>query len=262
MMRFGTGFSIDSIFFTHMHADHILGLPGLLRTMALQGREEPIELFGPVGSERTIREAVHLGAERVPFQVTITELEPNVPVDRGEYAMVPFRATHTDHALGYALVEGERLGRFDVERARELGVPNGPLFGRLHRGESVEVDGHTITPTDLVGAARPGRKLVFTGDTAPATQTIEAAQGADLLIHEATFAEEERERAGETNHSTAGQAAEIAKAAGVTRLVLTHISARYSDDPSPLLNEARSVFKNTDIANDGLSIEIDFPADG
>jgi len=230
--------------------------------MALQGREEPISLFGPAGSTRIIREAVHLGVERVPFEVAITEVEPEVPLDRGDYEIVPFRVTHVPHALGFALIEKERLGRFDVNLARELGVPDGPLFGRLHRGETVEFDGKSVSPSDLVGEARPGRKIVFTGDTAPADHTVEVSQGADLLIHEATFADEEADRARETNHSTATQAAEIAQRAGAARLLLTHISARYSDDPGTLRAEARKIFPKTEVASDGMCIEVDFPDEG
>jgi ribonuclease Z len=244
-----------------MHADHLLGLPGLLRTMALQGREAPMSLFGPPGSERTIWDAVRLGVERVAFEVTVNELLPDEGLDRGDYEILPFSVAHGRTAVGYAIREKERLGRFDVDRARALGLPEGPLFGRLHRGESVEVDGRTILPEELVGPPRPGRLVVFSGDTAPTPRTIEVAAGADLLIHEATFADDEEERARETAHSTARQAAEVAKAAGVARLLLTHISARYSDDPSPLRDEAREVFAPTEVARDGLAIEIALPGD-
>lgn len=259
MMRYGTGFSLHDIFFTHMHADHILGLPGLLRTMGLQGREEPMRLYCARGERSIVDEAVHLGVERVPFPVEIQELEPGQTVERDGYDIVPFATRHGRHSLGYALVEHDRLGRFDADRARELGVPEGPLFGRLHKGEAVEVDGRTIDPTEVVGAARPGRRVVYTGDTRPQDGTILHAHGADLLIHEATFAEEEVERARETEHSTAREAAEVAREAGALRLVLTHISPRYGVDPSTLEEEARAVFPGALVARDGMEVEVPYP---
>jgi ribonuclease Z len=163
-------------------------------------------------------------------------------------------------ALGFALIEAVRLGRFNPDRARELGVPEGPLWGRLHRGMRVTLDdGREIDPSDLVGPTRPGRKLAITGDTRPAESTVEASVGADLLVHEATFADEEAVRASETGHSTAREAATIAARAGVRRLLLTHVSARYSRDVSDLEREARAVFPATQIARDGLEVTVAFP---
>ena len=261
MMRYGTGFSVQDIFFTHMHADHLLGLPGLLRTMGLQGREEPMRLYAARGSGQLVNEAVHLGVERVPFPVVIRELEPDEIVERDGYDVVPFRTRHGRHSLGYALVEHERLGRFDPERARALGIPEGPLWGRIHRGEAVEVDGKTIEASEVVGQARRGRRVVYTGDTRPAPSTVKMARDADLLIHEATFAEEDAARARETDHSTAREAGEVAREAAVRRLVLTHISPRYALDPSVLAREAGERFPSTEVAYDGLEIEVPF-ADG
>jgi ribonuclease Z len=258
MMRFGTGFGVSDIFFTHMHADHLLGLPGLLRTMGLQGREEPMRLYCARGEARVVDQAVHLGVERVPFQVTIRELEPGEKVERDGYDVVAFRTRHGRHSVGYALVEHPRLGRFDPDRARELGVPEGPLFGKLHRGEAVEVDGRTVSPELVVGAPRPGRRVVYTGDTRPVKATIQHAAGADLLIHEATFAHDEAPRARETRHSTAREAAKVAREAGVQRLVLTHLSPRYGLEPEVLEREARAIFPATQIARDGLEIEIPY----
>jgi ribonuclease Z len=259
MMRYGTGFSVHDIFFTHMHADHLLGLPGLLRTMGLQGREEPMRLFCAAGEARLVREVVHLGVERIPFEVTIRELEPGEPIHRGGYDIVAFGTRHGRRSLGYALVEHERLGRFDPDRARELGVPEGPLYGRLHRGETIEVEGRVISPENVVGPPRPGRRVVYTGDTRPIRTTVEYAHAADLLIHEATFAEEEADRARETDHSTAGEAARIARDAGVRRLVLTHLSPRYGLDPGILEKEARAIFPATTIARDGLTVDVPYP---
>jgi ribonuclease Z len=260
MMRFGTGFSISAIFVTHLHADHFLGIIGLLRTMGLQGREESLRFFGPRGAEEVLRSATHLGVDRIQFPVSIRELMPGDAVPHGEYEIQAFSVQHGTPALGYALREHPRLGRFDVDRARALGVPEGPLFGQLHRGEAVSVGGRTIEPSEVVGDPRPGRLVVYTGDTRPVPSTMEAARGADLLIHEATFTEDEAQRAFETFHSTARGAALLAKEARVGRLVLTHVSARYADNPSPLLEEAVEIFQETAVAHDGLTIELGYRA--
>lgn len=261
MMRYATGFGVGQIFFTHMHADHFLGVTGLVRTLALQGRVEPIDLYGPRGAARILEEAVHLGVERVQFSIRIHELEPDDRVHREEYDIVAFKAWHGTAALGYALEEHPRLGRFDVARARELGVPEGPLFGRLHRGETITVDGRTIRPEEVVGPARAGRVVVYTGDTRPSDHTVDVARCANVLIHDCTFGEEEKERAHETYHATARDAARVAVRAGAKRLVLTHLSARYADNPSVLEREARDVFPDAVVAYDGLTIEVPY-ADG
>lgn len=168
---------------------------------------------------------------------------------------------HGVSALGYALREHPRAGRFDVEAARSLGVPEGPLFGRLHRGEAVEVGGRRIEPGDVVGPPRPGRLVVFSGDTRPSEEIVERACGADLLIHDCTFGDEGADRARETLHSTAREAAQVARRAGAKRLYLTHLSARYSANPVSLEQEAREVFPDAQVAFDGLTVEIDYPAD-
>jgi ribonuclease Z len=258
MMRFGTGFGVQAVFLTHFHADHFLGIIGLVRTMGLQGREEPLRLFGPPGGEEILRAAVHLGVDRTPFPVSIHELGAGDAVPFGEYEIQAFEVQHGTPALGFALREHPRLGRFDVERARALGIPEGPLFGRLHRGEAVKVGDRVVQPSEVVGEPRPGRLVVYTGDTRPAAGTLEVARGADLLIHEATFTEDEERRAYETFHSTARGAALLAKEAGVDRLILTHVSARYADNPAPLLGEAQPVFSATAVAHDGLGVELGY----
>jgi ribonuclease Z len=258
MMRFATGFAVHDIFFTHLHADHFLGVIGLLRTMGLQGREEPIRLWCPEGGAGILHDAVNLGMDRVPFEVDIVELQPGERVERGEYDIVAYRSTHGPRSLGFALIEHRRLGRFNPERAREMGVPEGPLFGKLHRGEDVEVDGRIITAAELVGPPRPGRRVVYSGDTRPCHETREMAKDADLLIHDATFTHDELDRAKETQHATAREAAELARAARSHRLALTHISARYADDARPLEREARAVFRQCVVAYDGLVIEIPY----
>jgi len=261
MMRYGVAFSLRDIFFSHMHVDHILGAVGLMRTMALQGRDESLRVWGPIGSTKVLRRAEALGADRVGFPVEYRELSPGESVRRDGYAILAFAADHArTQALGFALVEDLRLGRFNPDRAREMGVPEGPMWGRLHRGLRITLDdGREIDPAQLVGPTRPGRRLVITGDTRPCDATAEASVGADLLVHEATFAEEEAARAAETGHSTAREAAQLAVRAGVKRLVLTHVSARYSRDVSDLEREARAVFSATQVARDGLEVEIPFP---
>ena len=258
MMRFGTGFSFRDIFFTHLHADHFLGVIGLLRTLGLQAREEPVDLWTPRGTEQILRDAVGLGVERVPYEVRINPLDAGEAVSRGAYEIVPFKVSHGGRAYGYAVVEHERLGRFNPDKAREMGIPEGPLWGKLHHGEAVEVDGRIIRAEELVGAPRPGRKVVYSGDTRPCRATREIAAGADLLIHEATFGDDEADRAGATGHSTAREAATVAKEAGALRLALTHFSPRYADDPRLLEKEARAVFPETVAAHDGMVIEVPY----
>lgn len=257
MMRHNAGFALDAVFITHYHADHTLGIAGLLRTFGLQGRTAPLVLYGPRGANRHLGALVDLGMERMKFPVEILEVAPGDVLPRGEYDIVVGESLHKGACVAYALAERDRLGRFDPEIARRLGVPEGPLWGRLHRGETVEGEGgQQVTSADLVGPARPGRRVVYTGDTAPCSAIIELARGADLLIHEATFGADERQRARETLHSTAHDAAATARDAGVGRLVLTHISARYNRDAPELLAEASAVFPDTTVGRDGMVIEV------
>ncbi len=259
MMRYGVGFSFTEVFFTHYHADHMLGITGLLRTMGLQDRTAPVRLYGPRGAARILNLAVNLGIERNKFPVEIVEVRPGDRLSRGDYDIVVFETEHRADTVGYALAEHVRLGRFNPDLAREMGIAEGPLWGRLHKGEAVTLDdGRTVSPSDLVGPPRQGRTLVYSGDTRPSLAVMEAARGADLLVHEATFGGEEAERARETGHSTAAEAARVAADAGVRRLVLTHISPRYTRDAPELLAEARAVFPETIIARDGLTIDIPF----
>jgi len=260
MMRYGVGFSFKEIFVTHYHSDHFLGVIGLFRTMGLMDRKEGVTLYGPRGAQRILGGALNVGIERTKFPVEIVELKPGDRLDRGEYELVVFETEHRAETIGYALLERDRLGRFDPDKARELGIPEGPLWGQIHKGKSVQLpDGRSITPELLVGPARPGRVVVYSGDTRPHPPVIAAARGADLLIHEATFGEDEGPRAMETGHSTAREAAEVARAAGVRRLVLTHISPRYTRDAPELLAEAQAVFPETVVARDGLTLEVPFP---
>ncbi len=264
MMRYGISFVLEDIFFTHLHADHLIGVIGLMRTMALQGRTEPLRLWGPRGSGRLLKRASEFGVERVGFRLDVTEVEPGERIDRSGYVIEPFAADHgAGPSLGFALVEEERRGRFNPDVARELGIPEGPLWGRLHRGESISLpDGRVIDPVVLVGPRRSGRKVVISGDTRPAPSVIEAARNADVLVHEATFADEEVDRAQETGHSTAREAAMVARQAGVRQLVLTHFSARYSRDAGELLQQAREEFEAVVLARDGLEIDVPYLDDG
>jgi ribonuclease Z len=256
-MRFGVGFTVREIFITHLHADHYLGLAGLLRTLSLQGREQEIIIWGPAGGTETLESAVFVGGDRFTFPLQVRELPVESAIRYEGYEIRAFSTEHTAGSFGLALSEDIRPGRFDVARARELGIPEGPLFGRIHRGETVRAaDGKMIGPEDLVGPERPGRKLVYTSDTAPCRNVIEAARAADLLIHECTFLEEESARAAETRHSTAGQAGEVALQAGARQLVITHFSARHSEQPHRLEKEARARFSEVVAAEDGMSLEI------
>ncbi len=256
MMRYGVSFGLDDIFFTHTHGDHILGLTGLLRTMALQGRTEALRLWSPRGSGNTLRQCITLGGDRLTYPVTVTEIEAGSALQRKDYQILTFPVDHgPTRALGYAIAEHDRLGRFNPDLARSMGVPEGPLWGRLHKGETVTLpDGREVSPQMLVGDARRGRKIVISGDTRPCESVIAASWDADVLVHEATFANEEMERALETGHSTAAEAAAVAKGANVRRLILTHISARYSRETHLLEAEARAVFENTHVARDGMEV--------
>jgi ribonuclease Z len=269
MMRYGVSFAFRDIFFTHWHSDHLLGVTGLLRTLGLlnvlggEERRDTLTLHGPKGAERILTHALSVGIERVKFPLEIVELKVGDVIKRKEYDIATFATEHRADTIGYTLVEHQRLGRFHPERARELGVPEGPLWGKLHKGETVTTPaGRQVSPADLVGPPRPGRTVVISGDTRPCDTTRAAAAGADLLVHEATFSHEDHERARETGHSTAREAAELARAAGVKQLLLTHISPRYTRDAPELLAEARMVFPETTIARDGMVVEVGFSGEG
>jgi ribonuclease Z len=246
---------LTDIFLTHFHADHWLGLPGLLKTFDLRGRERPLRVFGPRGLRELLTVMLRT-AGRVRFELELVELQTGDVLQRDGYKIAPFPVAHRGPAYGYALYEDERPGEFDPEAAVRLGLRAGPDFGRLQRGETVA----EVSPEQVLGPARAGRKLVLSGDTVPCETLQVAAHHADLLIHEATFAEEEGERAAETGHSTASQAAQIAREADVGLLALTHISTRYS--AGLLREEARAVFARTVLPRDFDTIEIPFPERG
>nr|WP_254268127.1 ribonuclease Z [Halorussus aquaticus] len=262
MMRFGTGFTISDIFVTHLHGDHVLGLPGLIQTLDFNDRDEALSIYAPAGTEEDIDALVHAADNRPSFPVHVYGVGPDeAAIRRDDYEVRTYRTDHDTNSLGYALVEDDRKGRFDREKAEELGVPVGPKFSQLHEGNPVELeDGTVVEPEQVVGDARPGRTVVYTGDTRPISAVAEIAADADLLIHDATFADDRADRAASTGHSTARQAAEIARRADAERLALTHISSRYAGDVSDHLAEAREAFDGEAfVPDDGEIREIPYP---
>ena len=247
---------IDDVFLTHLHVDHWLGLPGMVKSFELRDRDRPLHVYGPPGT-RAAMDGMRFVLGRVRFGLRVTELERFEEVERDGYtvAAVPVRHRAT-HAYGYALVEPDRPGRFDAELAAAKGVTPGPDFGRLQRGETV----NGVAPEEVVGPARRGRRVVLSGDTAPCDGIRAAAHAADLLVHEATFTDDELDRARETMHSTARQAAEIAAEAEVRMLALTHLSTRYGGPE--IEDEARAVFPNTVVPRDFDAIEVPFAEKG
>jgi len=262
LMRFGTGFSISHLFVTHLHGDHVLGIPGLLQTMDFNDREKPLAIHTPHGTRRKLKGLVNAVGNRPSFPVRISEVgDGDVAYRAEEYEVRAFETDHNTNSVGYALLEDERKGRFDRERAEELGVPVGPKFSQLHEGNSVELeDGTVVHPEQVVGEPRPGRSIVYTGDTRPTVTTIEAADEPDLLIHDATFADDRADRAAKTAHSTARGAAEIAARAGAKRLALMHISSRYAGYTDDHIQQARETFDGeVFVPDDGDELEIPYP---
>lgn len=246
---------MQAVFLTHHHADHWLGFPGMLKSFELRDRDAPLTVYGPPGTGDLMR-AMRLVYGRLRYPFEVVELEAGDAVQRDGYEIAPFNVRHRGHAFGYAIVEDARPGRFDAELATQLGVAFGPDFGRLQRGEVV--DG--VHPEQVVGPERPGRKIVISGDTAPCEMLQVAAHRAELLVHEATFIEEERERALQTGHSTARQAAELAREAEVRLLALTHVSTRYAG--GEVRDEARATFERTEVPRDFDVIDVPFPEKG
>jgi ribonuclease Z len=262
MMRFGTGFGVSHIFVTHLHGDHILGIPGLIQSLDFNDRTDPLAIHVPPRSRGHVSDLVNAGGHQPGYPVRINEVAPgSVAYDAADFSVRTVETDHRTRSVGYALIENDRPGRFDRERAEELGIPVGPKFGRLHDGESVELDdGRVIDPEQVVGDPRPGRRFVYTGDTRPVDAVVDVAAETDLLIHDATFADDEAERARHTGHSTAREAATVAASAGADRLALTHISSRYAGRVDRLEREAREAFGGECfVASDGQTIEIPFP---
>jgi ribonuclease Z len=250
---------VDAIYFTHFHADHFLGLPGLLKTYDLTERERPLTIYGPRGLADLLKSLARV-IGKVKYKLELVELEPGDAVPREGAEIRAFPVEHSVHAHGYALVEAERPGRFDPEAAKRLGVEEGPSFAALQRGESVDGSAGRVGPGEVMGEPRPGRRLAITGDTAPCHATVEAARGAELLVHDSSFAEEEAQRAADTGHSTAGQAAAVAREAEVKMLALVHVSSRYH--VGRVLEEARETFEPSVAPRDFDLVEIPFAERG
>ena len=261
MLRSSVGLvELREVFVSHFHADHYLGLPGMLKTFALRGRELPLTIYGPPGLNELFG-ALRRVFGKLTYQLELVELRPGDVLERGEYNLVTFPVAHAVQSLGFALLEHPRPGRFDVGAADALGVPAGPARGLLQAGESITLeDDRVVTPDEVLGPPRPGRKVVLSGDTAPSATVLEASRGAEVLVHEATFLEEERDRARETGHATALEAAELAREAEVGLLALTHLSNRYFGPE--VVREARTIFSETVVPKDFDVIDVPFPERG
>jgi len=246
---------LDAVFLTHFHLDHWLGLLGMIKTFDLRARERPLAIYGPPGLHQLFA-GMRPVIGRTGYSLELGEIEPHDEVRFGSLLVSPFAVKHRVEAYGYAIVEDDRPGRFDVETARRLGVQEGPDFGRLQRGEVVG----GVRPEQVMGETRAGRRIVISGDTAPCQAVEVFAHRADVLVHEATFMEDERARARETAHSTARQAGEVAREAGVRLLALTHLSTRYF--PREVRDEARAAFPNTIVPRDFDAISVPFPERG
>lgn len=259
MMRARTGMmSLSSIFVSHFHADHFLGIPGLIQTMSFMGRTEPLAIYGPAGTREFTELFKAFGFFNFKYEICGIQLKPGDTVEREGYVIRALKTEHSIPSLGYALIENPRPGRFNREKAVELGVPPGPFFAELQKGNSLEVDGKLVRPEDVMGPLRPGRIVVYSGDTRPCESILEASRDADLLIHDCSFSDEMTDWAEESGHSTAGEVAALAKEAGVRRLVLTHISSRYTDDVKPILTDSKKIFENVIIAEDLMEIEVPY----
>ncbi|MGB2826190.1 MAG: ribonuclease Z [Thermoplasmata archaeon] len=248
---------MKAIMVTHLHADHFLGIPGLVQSMSLNGREEPLKIFGPLGTSEAVKSMLTLGYFKSQFDVQPVDLGPGETVEFETFHVKASEASHTVPALIYALEEHPRPGKFDLGKATELGVPSGPLFRSLQEGNAVQTNRGLVAPSQVIGEKRRGRKVVYTGDTRPCEGVHALATDADVLIHDCTFGSEHSTTASEFGHSTAKQAAETAKAANVHRLFLIHFSPRY-DDLGTLETEAREIFPNTTAARDLEVVEVPY----
>lgn len=245
---------ISKIFITHYHGDHILGLPGLIQSMGFRGREKDLDIYGPKGLHKLINAISNFGFFQINFNINIHEITDGIIIENDEYIIETAKLEHNITNMAYSIYE-KKKPRFIREKAIELGIRPGPLFGKLHNGEEVEVNGKIIKPEQVLGEPRKGKKFAYSGDSRPCKQMIELAKNSDLLIHEATYENEDQEHAIANAHSTVKEAIEVAKEADVNQLVLTHISTRYKEDKT-MKKEAKELFENTIIAYDYLKIEL------
>jgi len=255
--------NLTRIFITHLHGDHCFGLPGLLASRALAlGGTSPVSIHGPEALEPWLKATLRATAMRFGFPVQIEPTQPGLLFDDGGFTVSSAPVRHRIEAWAYRVQEHDQPGRFNIESARALGIPEGPVYGRLKRGETVTLDdGRVVDGTSLVGPERPGRGVVFGGDTAWSQELLSLARNADLLVHEATYSHEERELADRASHSTALSAAKLARGAQVRELVLTHFSSRYEGNGErsvdDLVDEARTLFPRTRAAHDFLRLAVD-----
>jgi ribonuclease Z len=264
LLRSGLGLvDLDLILLTHLHGDHYLGLPGMFKTFALRGRERPLLIIGPPGLVRLMETLAPI-IGRLSFPVDMEEIGgagPETAWAGDGFHIGAFPTHHSVASVGYALAEADRPGAFDTAAARALGVPEGPAFGALQRGGEVTTpEGRLVHPQEVLGPPRPGRAVVLSGDTEPCEATREAARGASVLVHEATFLHEDRARARETRHTTALEAAELAREAGVGLLALTHLSSRFP--PRAARDEAAAAFERVLVPRDFDQVEVPFPERG
>lgn len=249
---------IKKIFISHLHADHFLGLPGLIQSMSLNGREDELFIFGPRGLKQNVEAMMSLGYFKSGFEVKSRDLRPGTSLDFADYTVRVVQAEHSVPALGFSLEEKERPGRFDLGKAKALGIPEGPMFRRLQSGKTIKLSGKRILPRMVLGRPRRGRKLVYSGDTRPSDRIIALARRADVLIHDCTLDSSHDRLAADFGHSTAAQAAMVAKKAKASVLFLVHLSPRY-EETGILEKEARRVFKNSFVAQDLSEYEVKYP---
>lgn len=239
--------SLDAVLISHLHGDHCYGLPGLLATLGMQGREAPLTVVGPVGIAKYVSLVFESTYFRTPYDLTVVESTDGVALSGLGYRVEVAPLIHRVPVIGFCIIEDDRPGEFHPDRAAALGIPEGPLFGELQRGRAISLGGREITPESVMSPKRRGRRVVYCSDTIPCEESVDLAAACDLLIHEATYGDELAAEALERGHSTARGAAEIARKAGARRLMLTHFSARY-EDPDVLLQQAREVFPETILA--------------
>jgi ribonuclease Z len=256
LMRSPVSFmKIKKVFISHLHADHFLGLPGMIQSMSLNGREEDLHVFGPKGTAETVESALNLGYFQSGFKVFAKDLKKEGSLKFPGHTIRYVSADHSVPALAYALEEDMRPGRFDLQKAKDLGIPEGPLYRRLQQGREVVVKGRKISPDQVIGPPRPGRRVVYSGDTKPSARVTKLASGADVLIHDCTLDSSHAALAARFGHSTAKDAATVAKRAGVGTLFLVHLSPRY-EDHTILEKEAQEVFKESHAASDLLEFMV------